>query len=62
MKYPEYFLPDTDGFVVTFRNIPEAITQGDHEADAPDMAKDVLLSSMDVYLDDNRPAPLPSQP
>lgn len=62
MKYPAHFLPDTGGFVVTFRDIPEAITQGDDEADAVDMAKDVLLSSMDVYFEDQRPVPLPSTP
>ena len=60
MKYPAKFLPDTGGFVVTFRDIPEAITQGDDEADAIFMAKDVLLSSMDFYFDDKRKIPLPS--
>jgi len=60
MKYPAKFLPDTGGFVVTFRDIPEAITQGDDDADAVFMAKDVLLSSMDFYFDDKRKVPLPS--
>lgn len=60
MKYPAHFLPDTGGFVVTFRDIPEAITQGDDEADAIDMAKDVLVSSMDFYLEQRRAIPLPS--
>lgn len=60
MKYPAKFLPDTGGFVVTFRDIPEAITQGDDEDDALFMAKDALLSSMDFYFDDKRSVPLPS--
>lgn len=60
MKYPAQFLPDTGGFVVTFRDIPEAITQGDDEADAIEMAKDVLVSSMDYYLAQRRAIPLPS--
>ncbi|WP_313872863.1 type II toxin-antitoxin system HicB family antitoxin [Rugamonas sp. DEMB1] len=60
MKYPAQFLPDTGGFVVTFRDIPEAITQGDDEADAIAMAKDVLLSSMDFYFEDKRQVPMPS--
>lgn len=47
---------------MTFRDIPEAITQGDDEADALDMAKDVLLSSMDFYLESKRPVPMPSAP
>ena len=62
MKYAAHFEPDTGGFVVTFRDIPEAITQGDDEADAFDMAKDVLLSSMEHYLDVKRPVPMPSKP
>ena len=60
MKYPATFIPDTGGFVVTFRDIPEAITQGDDERDAIDMAKDVLLSSMDFYFDNKRQVPMPS--
>ena len=61
MKYPARFEPDTGGFVVTFRDIPEAITQGDDEDDATEMAKDVLLSSVDFYFDNSRPVPLPSK-
>ena len=61
MKYPATFTPDTGGFVVTFRDIPEAITQGDDEADALAMAKDVLLSAMEVYFDEKRQVPPPSK-
>lgn len=59
MKYPATFKPDTGGFVVTFRDIPEAITQGDDEADAVDMAKDALLLSIDFYFEQKRHVPLP---
>lgn len=62
MKYPATFTPDTEGFVVTFRDIPEAITQGDDEAEALAMAKDVLIASMEVYFDEKRPVPAPSAP
>lgn len=62
MKYPATFTPDTGGFVVTFRDIPEAITQGDNEADAIDMAKDVLLSSVEFYFAAKREVPMPSKP
>lgn len=61
MQYPAIFTPDTGGYVVTFRDIPEAITQGDDEADALFMAKDVLISSMDFYFEGKRPVPPPSQ-
>jgi antitoxin HicB len=62
MLYPAQFAPDTGSFVVTFRDIPEAITQGDDEADAVAMAKDALLVAMDFYFDDKRAVPPPSAP
>jgi antitoxin HicB len=63
MKYPAKFTPDPDGgYVVTFRDIPEAITQGDHDAEAMEMAKDVLLSAMDFYMEDRREVPAPTRP
>ena len=61
MRYPARFEPaEEGGFVVTFRDIPEAITQGETEAEAMEMAEDVLLSAMEFYFDDKRPVPLPS--
>lgn len=60
MKYPATFSPEVAGITVTFRDIPEAITQGDDEADALFMAKDVLLASMEVYFDEKRTVPAPS--
>lgn len=60
MRYPARFKPAPEGgFVVTFRDIPEAITQGDTEAEAIEMAEDVLYSSMELYFEDKRPVPLP---
>ena len=47
--------------MVTFRDIPEAMTQGDDLTEAREMAADVLLSSMDFYFDDKRPIPMPSK-
>ena len=61
MYYPAQFIPaEEGGFVVTFRDLPEAITQGDTEEEAYEMAADVLLSTMDFYFEDMRPVPLPS--
>lgn len=50
------------GFVVTFRDIPEAITQGETEQEALDMAHDALLCAMDFYFEDRRAVPPPSAP
>lgn len=61
MYYPAKFAKAMEGgYVVTFRDIPEAITQGDNLAEAREMATDVLLSAMDFYFEDHRPVPLPS--
>jgi antitoxin HicB len=61
MKYPANFeATPTGGYVVTFRDVPEAITQGDGEKDALDMAEDALVCAMDFYFEDNREIPMPS--
>ena len=61
MNYPATFTKDTDGFVVTFRDIPEALTQGDTYEEALEMAQDALATAMDFYFEDNRPVPMPSK-
>lgn len=61
MKFPAVFSPEDGGFVVTFRDIPEAITQGDDEAEAMLMARDVLREAMAVYFDEKRAIPRPSK-
>lgn len=62
MNYPARLeRADEGGFVVTFRDIPEAITQGDDETEALAMAKDALITAMDFYFEDKRPVPLPSR-
>ena len=62
MFYPAHFEEAPEGgFVVTFRDIPEAITQGDTEAEAQDMATDALLTAMGFYFEDRRPVP-PASP
>ena len=59
MNYPALFTPaEEGGFVVTFPDIPEAITQGDTFEEAMEMAEDVLLSSVEIYFDDERAFPL----
>jgi antitoxin HicB len=60
MKYPATFTQEKAGITVTFRDIPEAITQGDDLADALFMAKDVLLAAIEVYFEEKRQVPKPS--
>ncbi len=46
--------------MVTFPDIPEAISYGKTEAEAIDMAHDCLLTALEFYFDDKRPVPAPS--
>ncbi|OFZ68571.1 MAG: antitoxin [Betaproteobacteria bacterium RBG_16_58_11] len=61
--YPVTLTPDEadGGFVVTFDDIPEAITQGDTEGEALAAAKDALESALDFYFEDKRAVPAPSK-
>lgn len=63
MRYPARFDPaEEGGFVVTFPDIPEAITQGEDEEDALHHAADALESALDFYFEANRTVPMPSRP
>ncbi|WP_037587564.1 type II toxin-antitoxin system HicB family antitoxin [Stenoxybacter acetivorans] len=60
MYYPAKFSQEDNGYTVTFRDIPEAITCGDDLTDARAMAADALLTAMDFYFEDRRTVPMPS--
>jgi antitoxin HicB len=61
--YPANFAWDEAGkaYCITFRDIPEAITQGDTEEEALFMAQDALTTALDFYFDDRRQVPMPSR-
>ncbi|MBH1510761.1 type II toxin-antitoxin system HicB family antitoxin [Stenotrophomonas maltophilia] len=62
MIYPAKLSSSEDGgFVVTFRDIPEAITQGDTKEEAVEMAAGALATAMEFYFEDRRTVPLPSE-
>lgn len=61
MRYPVNLTPDTGGYFVTFPDIPEAMTQGDSYDEALEMAKDVLESALEFYVEFQRPIPVPSE-
>jgi antitoxin HicB len=50
------------GYIVTFVDIPEAITQGDTLEEALEMARDGLETALEFYFEENRPVPMPSAP
>ena len=64
MKFPVTLTPDEadGGFVVTFQDIPEAITQGETVEEALAMAQEALETAMEFYFEDNRAVPAPSKP
>ena len=61
MKFPVTLTPDDGAFVVTFADIPEAITQGDTEDEALKAAHDALETALDFYFEDKRAVPAPSK-
>jgi antitoxin HicB len=62
MHYPANIQPDGEFFLVTFPDIPEAITQGNDIEDAKRHGADVLESALDYYLESGLPIPAPSRP
>lgn len=63
MRYPVNLEldPDSGGYVVSFPDIPEALTQGDTREEALAMALDALMTSFDFYFEDNQRVPLPGE-
>ena len=56
--YPAALTPDPDGgFTVTFRNVPEAITEGDTRDEALLRAEDALESALAMYIAAKDPLP-----
>lgn len=48
------------GFTVTFPDVPEAISYGQTEAEAREMAEDALATALSLYTEDGRALPSPS--
>jgi antitoxin HicB len=63
MQFPVILAPDEDdgGFVVTFPDIPEAITQGETREEALEMAQEALETALEFYFEDKRAVPVPSK-
>jgi antitoxin HicB len=60
-NYPATIVPDTNGqWLVTFRDVPEAITSGSSKEDALARAPDALETAMEFYVDAGKDLPKPS--
>ncbi|MDR2124439.1 MAG: type II toxin-antitoxin system HicB family antitoxin [Desulfovibrio sp.] len=62
MEFPVILTPDEaeGGYVVTFSDIPEAITQGETEEESLRTAPEALENALKFYFDDGRSAPSPT--
>ena len=62
-RFPVTLTADSEsgGFVVTFPDIPEAITQGEDVPDALKRAVDALETALSMYMDDRKDIPVPSR-
>jgi antitoxin HicB len=62
LSYPIELAPDSNGtLLVTFPDVPEAITVGEDEADAMVQALDALEAALEIYFSEKRFIPLPSK-
>ncbi len=60
-EYPvELISAEGGGVVVTFPDVPEAITQGDDQDEALEYAIEALETGLSFYIGSGRPVPLPS--
>jgi antitoxin HicB len=63
LDYPVVLEPQPEGgFVVTFPDVPEAITQGEDEDEALLYAVEALETALSFYVDARKPLPAPSRP
>ena len=63
LYYPVTLTPDSnDTFLVGFPDFPEVNSVGDDLSDALTNASDALITALNMYFQDRRPVPLPSEP
>ena len=61
LAYTALFEPEGEGFVVTFPDIPEAITEGGSAAGAMEYAVDALQTILSAYINRRREIPRPKR-
>ena len=61
LEYPVTLTPDDGTVLVTFADVPEAITFGMDEDEALLQAVDALESALSFYVDARKPLPVPSK-
>lgn len=61
LAYPAIFGAGGEGYVVTFPDIPEAITEDDSHAEAAEYAIDALEMALSEYINRRREIPQPKR-
>lgn len=59
--YPYLVRQASDAFMISFPDVPEALTYSETEAEIPQRAHDALWTALDVYVRQRRPLPTPSK-
>jgi antitoxin HicB len=59
-QYPAKLTKDGSNVLVTFRDVPEAITFGANEKEALENAVDALETGLSLYIDSGKDWPKPS--
>lgn len=59
-QYPAKLTKDGSNILVTFRDVPEAITFGANEKEALENAVDALVTGLSFYVDTGKELPKPS--
>ena len=59
--FPAIFSPaEEGGFVITFPDVPEAISQAESKEEGISIARDCLETALEFYIEGSRPIPRPS--
>lgn len=61
LEYPARLEKDGSGYVVSFKDVPEALTSGRTKKEALAMAEDALATAMEFYFEERREVPMPSR-
>ncbi|CAI8162405.1 MAG: Antitoxin HicB [Pseudidiomarina mangrovi] len=60
MKFPVIYQQQDDGILISFPDIPEALSSADSEYQAREMAYDALISALEFYFEDYKRIPNPT--
>ncbi len=60
MRYPVTVEKTGTSFFISFKDVPEALTEGQTLDEALELAKDALETALEFYFEDERTVPMPS--